>query len=97
LLSTSKIASSFHNASAKLVHAFEFRDVISIIHFGSFEGNSSFNQISSLAQIIQKLSTHLIAVFFIVIVSVPCHETVAQSFATATHCHSSRFDQPQTI
>jgi hypothetical protein len=65
--------------------------------FGSSIGNSFFNHISSLAQIIPKDSIHLIAVFFIVIVSVPCHETTAHNFATATACHNSKFEPPQTI
>jgi len=84
LLSTSSIKSFFHKRSAKFVHVLASIDQKSKIAFGSSVGYSSFNPISSEAQIIQKLSTHLIAVFFIVIVSVPCQETIAHSLATAT-------------
>jgi len=84
LLSISSIVSFFHKRSARFVQVLASSDQKSKIAFGSFVGYSSFSQISSAAQIIQKLSTHLIAVFFIVIVSVPCQETTAHSFAIAT-------------
>ncbi|MDF1682276.1 MAG: hypothetical protein P1U46_00425 [Patescibacteria group bacterium] len=69
----------------------------SIISFSSLEGNSFFSHISSDAHIIPLLSTHLIAVFFIVTVSHQCQETVAHIFATATACQTSKFEPPHTI
>jgi hypothetical protein len=84
LLSTSNIASFFSKRSARFVQFFASSDQKSKIPFGSSVGYSSFNQISSAAQIIQLLSTHLILVFFIVTVSVPCHDTTAHNLATAT-------------
>jgi len=83
-LSTSSIASSLFKSFAKLVPGNASKFQKSRIDFGSSVGYSSFKPISSAAHIIQLLSTHLIAVFFIVIVSVPCQETTAPNFATAT-------------
>jgi hypothetical protein len=74
-----------------------FKEDKSNISVSDSAGNSSFNQISSEAQIIQLLSIHLIFVFFIVIISSQCQETFAPIFATATFCHTSRFEPPQTI
>jgi hypothetical protein len=97
-LSISKIKSFFPNKIAKLVQVLEFKLQKSRISFESFAGNSSFNHISSDAQIIQKDSTHLIFVFFIMTGSgSPCQNTLAQSLATATACSNSRFDHQHTI
>jgi hypothetical protein len=97
LLSTSSIASSLFNNFAKFVQFLASKSQKSSIAFGSFDGKSLSNHISSAAQIIQLLSTHLIEVFFIVIVSVPCHETVAHILATATFCDNFKFEPPHTI
>jgi len=97
-LSISKIASSFFKTSHKFVPVFASIEDKSRISFSLFEGNSFPSQISSAAQIIPKLSTHLMAVFFIITGSqTQCHKTEAQIFATATACQTSKLLHPQTI
>jgi len=98
LLSISNISSSFFNTSSILVPGFASIKDISNISFSSLDGKSFFSHISSLAQIIQLLSTHLIAVFFIITGShSQCHKTLAQILATATHCQISKLEPQHTI
>jgi hypothetical protein len=97
-LSITNTSSFFHNTSAKFVQGIAFKNDKSSISFSLFAGNSSHNHISSDAQIIHILSTHLIAVFFIITGSpCPCQTTLAHILAIATHCQTSKFDHPQTI
>jgi hypothetical protein len=98
LLSITKTSSFIPKASAKFVQVSTFKNDKSRISFSLFAGKISANQISSEAQIIHKLSTHLIAVFFITTGSpCQCQTTLAQILATATHCQTSRFEPQQTI